>query len=75
MPRGTVGAVQGALVDAIRIACPAVLLRPVAEADAQALAALLPDDYELDPTVPAPSRPLQLVETCRRDRVAWTPDS
>ena len=51
-------------------------LRPATEADVVALAAVLPDDYELDPSVgTALPRSLHLLRTYWRDQGAWTPES
>lgn len=60
-------------VTAIRIRCADVLLRPASADDLVALAAMLPDDYELDPTAAEPGTPraTHLLRTCRRDRAAF----
>jgi RimJ/RimL family protein N-acetyltransferase len=60
----------------IRIAGEAVELRPATEADVVALAAVLPDDYELDPSVGTGlPRPLHLLRTYWRDQGAWSAGS
>ena len=62
-------------VAGVRILCGAVVLRAATEADVVALAAVLPDDYELDPSVPAAPRPLHLLRTYWRDQTRWRQDS
>jgi RimJ/RimL family protein N-acetyltransferase len=55
-----------------------VVLRPVVEAEFVELATLLPDDYELDPTIDSAGalpRPLHLLRTYWRDQAVWRTDS
>jgi RimJ/RimL family protein N-acetyltransferase len=62
----------------IRVAAPEVALRPAVEADLVALSPLIPDDYELDPTVDAAGelpRSFHLLRTYWRDQASWRPDS
>ena len=59
----------------VRIVSADVRLRPATEADVVALAAVLPDDYDLDPTIEAPTRALHLLRTYWRDQAAWSDGS
>lgn len=66
----------------LRLTSPGLELRPVAEADALALAGLLPADVELDPSVPAPALPevawlraTAVLRTVWRSWGSWTPQA
>ena len=66
----------------LRLACGPVTLRPVTDDDARALAAVLPDDLELDPHQerfagldPARDRERRFVQGFWRSRGAWSPES
>lgn len=54
-----------------------VMLRPATVSEVALLAERLPDDYELDPTIPGSDDPeqrsLALVRTVERDLAAWRP--
>ena len=62
----------------LRATADEVVLRPVVEGDIVELATLLPDDYELDPTIDSAAelpRPLHLLRTYWRDQAVWRTDS
>lgn len=60
---------------ALRLRSADLLLRPCTEADLPALVAALPDDLELDPSLPLPDRDLALQQMYWRSFGAWSPDS
>ena len=59
----------------LRLRAQELELRPVTEADLPALAALLPDDVELDPSLPLQDRTLALHQGYWRALGAWRPEA
>ena len=59
----------------LRLRAQELDLRPVTEADLPALAALLPDDVELDPSLPLQDRTLALHQGYWRALGSWRPEA